>query len=157
MFLLLVTTVALGLAHYTVPIGRLTSIDFCVLSSLLHLQHHKLTWKSNPITGLDRHWGSQEVKAPRFQDNRHMNLERLSVLCTRRSWMRHCATSRFSMVSLEFFIDITLRSHYCHAVHSASNRNEYQEYFLAGEGGRCVELTTWPPSCADCLKIWEFL
>jgi hypothetical protein len=24
-----------------------------------------------------------------------------------------------------------------------------------GKGGRCVELTTLPPSCTDCLKIWE--
>ena len=35
------------------------------------------------------------------------------------------------------------------------NRNEYQEYFLGGKGGRCVGLTTLPPSCADCLEIWE--
>jgi hypothetical protein len=37
----------------------------------------------------------------------------------------------------------------------ACNRNEYQEYFLGGKGGWCVGLTTLPPSCADCLKIWE--
>ena len=24
-----------------------------------------------------------------------------------------------------------------------------------GKGGRCVRLTTFPPSCADCLEIWE--
>jgi hypothetical protein len=36
------------------------------------------------------------------------------------------------------------------------SRNEYQEYFLQrGKGGRCVGLTTLPPSCADCLEIWE--
>jgi len=38
---------------------------------------------------------------------------------------------------------------------SASNRNEYQEYFLGGKGGRCVELTTLPLSCTDSLEIWE--
>ena len=38
-------------------------------------------------------------------------------------------------------------------VDSDSNRSEYQEYFLEGEGGRCVGLTTLPPSCADCLEI----
>jgi len=27
--------------------------------------------------------------------------------------------------------------------------------FLGGKGGRCVGLTTLPPSCADCLEIWE--
>jgi hypothetical protein len=40
-------------------------------------------------------------------------------------------------------------------VDSTSNRNEYQKYFLVGKGGRCVGLTTLPPSCADCLVIWE--
>jgi len=24
-----------------------------------------------------------------------------------------------------------------------------------GKGGRCVGLTNLPPSCADCLEIWE--
>jgi hypothetical protein len=24
-----------------------------------------------------------------------------------------------------------------------------------GKGGRCVGLTTLPPSCDNCLKIWE--
>jgi hypothetical protein len=27
--------------------------------------------------------------------------------------------------------------------------------FPEGKGGRCVGLTTLPPSCADCLEIWE--
>jgi hypothetical protein len=38
-------------------------------------------------------------------------------------------------------------------VDSAFNRNEYQEYFLGGKGGRCVGLTTLPSSCADCLEF----
>jgi len=55
-----------------------------------------------------------------------------------------------------FFIDIILPAALWHlGVDSASNRNEYQEYFLGGKGGRCVRLTTLPPSCADCLEIWE--
>ena len=38
---------------------------------------------------------------------------------------------RSQLVSLEFFIDIkSFRSHDGHGVNSASNRNEYQEYFL---------------------------
>ena len=40
-------------------------------------------------------------------------------------------------------------------VDSASNRNEYKEYLLGDKGGRCVGLTTLPPSCADCLEILE--
>ena len=38
--------------------------------------------QSNTITGLDRLWGFQEVEAPRFQDNRHMKVVRLSALRT---------------------------------------------------------------------------
>jgi len=49
----------------------------------------------------------------------------------------------------------SFRSHYGPGVDSASNRNEYQEYFLVGKEGRCVGLTTLPPSCADCIEIWE--
>jgi hypothetical protein len=50
-------------------------------------------------------------------------------------WFRCCATNRkvlvrSQLVSLEFFIDIKFfRSHYGPGVDSASNRNEYQEYF----------------------------
>ena len=27
--------------------------------------------------------------------------------------------------------------------------------FPGGKGGQCIGLTTLPPSCADCLEIWE--
>jgi len=37
---------------------------------------------------------------------------------------------------------------------SASNRNKYKE-FPGGKGGRCERLTTLPPTCVDCLVIWE--
>ena len=42
-------------------------------------------------------------------------------------------------------------------VDSASNRNEYQEYFLGGRSGRCVRLTTLPRSCWTILVIFERL
>jgi len=51
-------------------------------------------------------------------------------------WLRCCATNRKVAGSIPagvsgFFIDITsFRSHYGPVVDSASNRNEYQEYFL---------------------------
>ena len=40
------------------------------------------------------------------------------------------------MVSLEFFIDIVLPAALWP---SASNINKYQEYFLGGEGGQCIQ------------------
>jgi len=46
-------------------------------------------------------------------------------------------------------------SHCGPGLDSASNINEYQEYFLGGKGSRCVRLTTLPLSCAECLEIWE--
>jgi len=51
-------------------------------------------------------------------------------------WLRCCVTNRKDAGSIpagvsEFFIDIkSFRSHYDPGVDSASNRNEYQEYFL---------------------------
>jgi hypothetical protein len=39
---------------------------------------------SNPITGMDRPLGFQEVEAPRFLDNRHMKVVRLSAVRTGR-------------------------------------------------------------------------
>jgi hypothetical protein len=45
--------------------------------------------------------------------------------------------------------------HYGPGVDSASNRNECQEYLLGGKVGRCVRLTTLPPSCAYYLEIGE--
>ena len=35
-------------------------------------------------SGLDRRWGFQEVQSPRFQDNRHMKVGRLSAIRTGR-------------------------------------------------------------------------
>jgi hypothetical protein len=54
-----------------------------------------------------------------------------------------------------FSLTYSFWQHYGPGVDSASNRNEYEEYFLGGKGGQCVGLTTLPPSCADCLKIWK--
>ena len=52
-------------------------------------------------------------------------------------------------------VEDSSRPHRGHGIDSASNRNENQEYFLGDKGGRCVGLTNLPPSCADCLEIWE--
>ena len=41
----------------------------------------------------------------------------------------------------------------CPGVYSAS-KNEYQD-IPGGKDGRCVRVTTLPPSCAECLEILE--
>ena len=41
----------------------------------------------------------------------------------------------------------------CPGVDSAS-KNEYQD-IPGGKDGRCVGVTTLPPSCAECLVIWS--
>ena len=45
---------------------------------------NKYKYKYKYITGLDKPWEFQQVKAPRFQDNRHMKAVRLSALRTDR-------------------------------------------------------------------------
>jgi len=76
-------------------------------------------------------------------------------------WLRCCATNRKVAGSIPagfsgFFIDMKFfRPHCGPGVDSASNINEYQEHFLAfsgGKSGRCVGLTTLPPSCAVVMK-----
>jgi len=51
-----------------------------------------------------------------------------------------------------FSLTQSFRSHYVRGVDSASKRNEYQEYFLGVKSGRCVRLTTLPPSWATVTK-----
>jgi hypothetical protein len=77
-----------------------------------------------------------------------------------RSWLRHCATSRkvavsIPVLSFDFFVDIILPAALWSWDRLSLKRNEYQKYFLGSKGGRCVELTTLPISCADCHEIRE--
>jgi len=51
-----------------------------------------------------------------------------------------------------FSLTRSFQPHYGLGFNSASNRNKYQVCFLGSKGGRCIELTTLPPSCANWLK-----
>ena len=60
-----------------------------VLWNLANAAHRHIKYKpqnrinkSNPITGLERSWGFQEVEAPRFQDSWHTKVVWMSALCT---------------------------------------------------------------------------
>jgi hypothetical protein len=56
------------------------------------------------------------------------------------------------MVSLEFFIDKILPA----ALWSLGSTQPLTEMSTRNiSRGRCVGLTTLPPSCVDCLEIWE--
>ena len=75
-------------------------------------------------------------------------------------WLRRCATIRKVAGSIPagvsgLFIEIkSVRSHYGPGVDSASNRNEYQEYFLGVKRSvrKADNLTTILCRCHD---IWE--
>jgi hypothetical protein len=55
----------------------------------------------------------------------------------------------------DFSLTLSFQAYYVPGVDSAPNRNEYQEYFLGGKGGRCFWLTIVPPSWSDYHEIWE--
>jgi hypothetical protein len=82
-----------------------------------------------------------------------------------RSWLRHCATS-WKILGCSIPDGVTGFFHWLNpsaalwpGVDSASTRNQYQEYFLRGKGGRCIRLTTLPPSMFQLpwnLGAWTF-
>jgi hypothetical protein len=80
---------------------------------------------------------------------------------TWRSWLRHCATSRkIAGLISDRVVRIfqwpnlsgrTMALRWTQPLTEMSTRNIY----WGAKGGRCVGLTNLPPSCADCLEIWE--
>jgi len=77
-----------------------------------------------------------------------------------RSWFRHCATDwevvgfiPSGVIGIFHWrspFDLTV------ALGSSQPLTEMSTIIFSGsKGSRCVGLTTLPPSCADCLEIWE--
>jgi len=56
-------------------------MKWCVIGKNVH---RYLTVMCSQGTGLGRPWGFQEVEIPRFQDNRHKKVVRLSAVSTGR-------------------------------------------------------------------------
>ena len=76
-----------------------------------------------------------------------------------RIWLRHCATSRKVAGSVLYGV---IRIFHWHnpsdrTLESTQPLTEMstRKIFLRGKGGRCVGMTTLPPSCAYCHDIWE--
>ena len=75
------------------------------------------------------------------------------------SWLRHCATSRKVAGSIPDVIEIF----HCHnpsgrtmALGLTQPLTEMSTRNISwGKGGRCVGLTTSPPSCAGCFEVWD--
>ena len=75
-------------------------------------------------------------------------------------WLRHCAKSQKVAGSIpDGVIGIFHwhnRSSHIMALGLTQPLTEMSTRNISrGKGGRCVGLTTLPPSCADCLEIWE--
>jgi len=76
-------------------------------------------------------------------------------------WLRRCATNRKFAGSIPtavngFLIDInSFRSHYGPGVDSASNRNEYQEYFFGGKKRPVRKADNFTTILGHCHAIWE--
>ena len=81
--------------------------------------------------------------------------------CMWGSWLRHCATSRKvaglipdGVIGIFHWHNPSGRTM---ALWSTQPLTEMSTRYITwgGKGGRCVGLTTLPPSCPDCLEIWE--
>jgi len=70
-----------------------------------------------------------------------------------RSWLRHCATSRKVAGSIPEDVNRSFFPHYVTGVDSASNRNEYQEYFL---GVKTAGAEGWKLYNLHLPTVWKF-
>jgi hypothetical protein len=122
--------------------------------------------QSNPCKGLGRPTGFQEVEALTFLSDWHWPLfphrkySRYSFLFAVAQWLRHCATNRKVAGSIPDGVIGIFHSHNpsgrTMALGSTQPLTEMSTRDISwGKGGRFVRLTTLPPSCADCIKIWE--
>jgi len=119
------------------------------------------TWRSIPLK-MDAE-NSSEKPVTNYQIiQRHIAKTTLLTWGTRWcSWLRHWATSRKVAGSIPESVDGIFHWHNpsgrTMALRSTQPLTEMitRNIFLRSRDGRCVALTTLPPSCTDCLEIWE--
>ena len=139
---------------------RLFSIYFCnvlymfqtvfrsiIRSSNLHIQRQVFVWQTPDAVcaGLSSWWWIEKPSETCRRSYRNKGIEKkISIFLVVLSeygtavaqWLSFCATNRKVAGSIPgcvigFFIDIKFfRSHYGSGVDSASNRDEYREYYL---------------------------
>ena len=78
------------------------------------------------------------------------------------SWLRHCVTIRkvagsipYGVIGIFHWHNPSSRSMALGSTQSLTEMSTRNISWGGSKGGRCVGLTTLPPSCADCLEIWE--
>jgi hypothetical protein len=128
--------------------------------------HHRARWSTVCclLLNLERtkhpRWSMHSFAAPYA-----VNYFRYIFICYEdtwwRSWSRHCATTR--KVASSIPDSVTGIFHW----NNPSGRTmdlgltqpltemSIRNISWRGKGGRCVGLTNLPPSCADCLEMWE--
>ena len=74
-----------------------------------------------------------------------------------RSWLRHCSGSRKVAGSIPDGIIGIFHWHNPsgRTMTLGSTEMSTKNISWGGKGGWCVRLTTLPPSCSDCLEVWE--
>jgi hypothetical protein len=101
------------------------------------------------------YWGSTNIRRHHTKFSHYGDME-LGICAPLSCYNSNCLSRTFSSIQFRsFWQKVFWTLSRWNFNESASNRNEYQEYFLGGKGSRCVGLTTLPPSCADCLEVWK--
>jgi len=110
-------------------------MQFIIHYPIINTTESKLVWGLNQSGNKkDRPWGQPSLPYNGYW-NYFLRVQQLGGTAVAQ-WLRCCATNRKVAGSIPagvsgYFIDIkSFRSHYGPGVDSASNRNEYQAYFV---------------------------